>query len=261
MHLQVLSSGSKGNCALVRAGENHILLDAGLTIRETEARMEEIRVAPQRIDHIVLTHGHLDHARSAGGLAKKSQARVHCALAMMQNTSIKRAPLLNTLAIDSSSMLLDARGQSPVKLSTVKVPHDADPTVALRLEAEGRVLVMLTDIGRTDDQIAERLHGAHLLIMEFNHDEEMLRNGPYTPALKRRVAGPGGHLSNTEAAWMLRRMVGPELHTLVLSHLSAKNNLPELALAAAYQVLQDLGREDVRVLIAEQHQVGPNLKV
>ena len=94
MHLQVLSSGSRGNCALVRAGENHILLDAGLTLRETEARLDRIRVAPQRLEHIVLTHGHLDHARSAGGLARKTGARLHCAQAMMRNTSVKRAPMI-----------------------------------------------------------------------------------------------------------------------------------------------------------------------
>jgi len=261
MHIQILGSGSKGNAALLRAGENHILLDAGLSIRELEARLDEIRVAPARIEHIILTHGHLDHARSAGGFARKTQARVHCAMAMMQNSSIKRAPTLATLPIDSESLLLDNRGQSPVRLRTVRVPHDADPTVALRLEAEGRVLVMLTDIGRTDDAIALRLHGAHLLIMEFNHDAEMLQKGPYTPALKRRVAGPGGHLSNAEAAWMLRRMVGPELHTLVLSHLSEKNNRPELALEAATGVLDDLGRTDVQVLIADQHAVGANMPV
>ena len=261
MHIQILASGSKGNCALLRSGENHVLLDAGLSIREIEARLEQIRVSPGRIEHIVLTHGHLDHARSAGGFAKKTKARVHCALGMMQNTSIKRAPSLNTLVIDGSAELLDARGQSPITLNTVRVPHDADPTVALRLEARGRVLVMLTDMGRTDDNIAERLRGAHVLIMEFNHDAEMLRKGPYTPALKRRVAGPGGHLSNVQAAWMLKRMLGPQLHTLVLSHLSEKNNTPELALGAARQVLRQAGREDVQVLIAEQHQAGPNLRV
>jgi phosphoribosyl 1,2-cyclic phosphodiesterase len=259
VHVQILGSGSRGNCALLRSGENHILLDAGLTIREIEARLDEMRVSPTRIEHIVLTHGHLDHARSAGGFAKKTKARVHCALGMMQNNSIKRAPSLCTLRIDSSSELLDEHGQSPVTLGTVRVPHDADPTVALRLEAAGRVLV--TDIGRTDDQIAARLKGAHLLIMEFNHDAEMLRQGPYTPALKRRVAGPGGHLSNEQAAWMLRRMVGPELHTLVLSHLSAKNNTPELAVGAARAVLEDLGRTDVEIMIADQDCIGPNLRV
>jgi phosphoribosyl 1,2-cyclic phosphodiesterase len=100
-----------------------------------------------------------------------------------------------------------------------------------------------------------------VLVLEFNHDVELLRNGPYPPALQRRILGGAGHLSNEEAARMLLLLAGPELHTLVLAHLSEKNNSPELARAAARGALASIGRDDVRVLVASQDEVGPNLGV
>jgi phosphoribosyl 1,2-cyclic phosphodiesterase len=99
------------------------------------------------------------------------------------------------------------------------------------------------------------------LILEFNHDERMLADGPYPVPLKRRVSGDRGHLSNEQAAVMLTAMAGPELHTLVLAHLSATNNTPELALEAAHGALEQAGLEHVEVLVATQDEVGPNLKI
>jgi phosphoribosyl 1,2-cyclic phosphodiesterase len=261
VHLQVLSSGSDGNAALVRAGETHLLLDAGLPLDELEERLAAARVAPRRLDHIALTHGHLDHARSAGALAKKADARVHCAENAMRNASLKGAPRLAALPIGGEVELRDARGADPVRLRAVPVPHDADPTVAFRVEAEERVLVLVTDMGRPDADVAKRLAGAHVLLLEFNHDAELLRRGPYPATLRRRVGGPRGHLSNAEAGEMLRLLAGPELHTLVLTHLSRTNNTPALARAAAEEVLAALDRTDVRILIAAQDAVGENLKV
>ncbi len=264
MHLQILGSGSAGNSALVRAGECHLLLDAGLPIRTLFQRLEDARVAPDRIGHVALTHGHLDHARSAGSFAKKTRAKVHCCERLMANASLRRAPALSTLALGSPVSLFDPRGprgRDTLELHSIPIPHDADPTVAFRVEHSGRVAVLVTDMGHPDQHAARLLAGAHLLVLEFNHDREMLESGPYEPSLKRRIAGPRGHLSNEEAAEMLCHLAGPELHTLVLAHLSEVNNTPELALAAAQDRLAHLGLDHVRVLVAEQDRVGPNLEV
>jgi phosphoribosyl 1,2-cyclic phosphodiesterase len=261
MHLQVLGSGSKGNATLVRAGETHVLLDSGLSIRVLEERLAAARVPVHRIDHIALTHGHLDHARSAGTLAKKSKARLHCCERLMRNASVKRAPILSTLPVGSTIELNDAGGVDPVALRAVLVPHDADPTVAFRVEHRGRVAVLVTDMGHVDSNAARALAGAHLLVLEFNHDAAMLASGPYSPALKRRVGGPQGHLSNDQAAEMLRLLTGPELHTLVLAHLSKVNNSPELARAAAVGALTEIDRSDVEIIVAEQDAIGANLSV
>jgi phosphoribosyl 1,2-cyclic phosphodiesterase len=116
-------------------------------------------------------------------------------------------------------------------------------------------------MGSPDAEVSRALSGVHALLLEFNHDAAMLAGGPYSPALKRRVAGPRGHLSNEQAAEVLRAAAAPPLHTVVLAHLSATNNTPELALAAARGALERGGLGQVRVVIAEQDRIGPNLEV
>ena len=271
MHVQVLASGSRGNSLLVRAGEQHLLVDAGLSLRELEARLEKARVAPRRIGHVAVTHGHLDHARSAGALARKADARVVCAERLLGQRSVRRAPRFACLRMgDTMELTDDARspaanapdsGHDRLLLKPVRIPHDADPTVAFRIEHRGRVAVVLTDMGRPEQHVARALAGAHLLLIEFNHDVAQLLRGPYTEKLKRRVRGPHGHLSNEEAARMLGWLAGPELHTVVLTHLSQQNNSSELARRAAEGTLAKLGRRDVTVLLAEQDRLGPNLRV
>lgn len=261
MRLRVLSSGSKGNATLVQADELRLLVDAGLSGTEMERRLDAVRVPPQGLDHIAVTHGHLDHARSAGLLSRRHRALLHCSDAIQRNASIRRAKLVRTLGGGVPVVLDAGPGRGSLELTGVILPHDAPPTYAMRMRAGGRQAVILTDMGRPDRSVAERLAGSHLLVLEFNHDAELLRDGPYTPPLKRRVAGAGGHLSNDEAAQMLEWLAGPELHTVVLAHLSEVNNRPELAVAAARDTLARLGRGDVRVLVAAQHEVGPELAV
>jgi phosphoribosyl 1,2-cyclic phosphodiesterase len=152
-------------------------------------------------------------------------------------------------------------GLDTLALRSIPLPHEAYPTYAFRLEHAGRVAAVCTDMGTFERTAAEALAGAHVLVLEFNHDAAMLAGGPYKDALKRRVGGPRGHLSNDEAAQVLRLAAGPELHTLVLAHLSRVNNRPELAVAKARAVLDELGRATVRIEVAEQDRVGPALEV
>lgn len=261
MHLQVLSSGSKGNSTLIRADDCCLLVDAGLSGREMDARLEQARLGHAGLDHVFVTHGHLDHARSAGLLARRHRATLHCAEAIMSNASIRRHKRLATLRIGSPTAAPGPGGAGGPSLTPVELPHDAPPTVAFRIEHEGRRAVILTDMGVPRPAVAARLADAHVLVLEFNHDLDMLRGGPYPASLQRRVAGNAGHLSNEQAAEMLRGMAGPDLHTLVLAHLSETNNTPELARAAAEGVLAELGRTDVEVLVASQDEIGPNLAV
>jgi phosphoribosyl 1,2-cyclic phosphodiesterase len=261
MHVQILSSGSAGNATLVRAGETHLLVDAGLELDELYGRLDAARVAPRRIGHVALSHGHLDHARASGAFSKAHRVPVHCAEALMSNASVRGAHKLVAFTIGRRFELAGPRGSDGLALRTVLIPHDADPTVAFRIEHGERVAAIVTDMGRPDLGAIGGLAGAHLLVLEFNHDRDMLLRGPYPPNLKRRVGGPRGHLSNAEACVMLRMLAGPELHTLVLAHLSRTNNTPEIARAAAARTLAELGRSDVRVLVAAQDQIGPNLEI
>lgn len=261
MQLQILGSGSAGNAVLVRAGELCLLVDAGLPIDELERRIATARVPPHRLDAIVLSHGHLDHARSAGLLSNRTGARVYCSAGLLANASLRGARASCVLSIGGSVTVRARRGPDELLLATIPLPHDADPTVALRLEHAGRRAVVCTDMGSPDATAARALGGAHVLVLEFNHDAALLREGPYSGALKRRVAGPRGHLSNDQAAEVLALAAGPELHTLVLAHLSRTNNRPALALASAREVLGRIGREDVRLVVAEQDEVGEAIEV
>jgi phosphoribosyl 1,2-cyclic phosphodiesterase len=261
MHLQVLSSGSEGNSTLIRAGEMHVLVDAGLTKIEMEARLESARLPAGAIDHVIVTHGHLDHARSAGAIARRDRGMLHCAENIMLHAAARRSKRLSAITVDRPFEVESRQGRDRLRLTPVGLPHDCDPTVAYKIEHEGRTAVILTDIGKPDREVARALAGAHVLVLEFNYDPEMMRSGPYPAVLQRRITGNRGHLSNAQSAEMLELLAGPELHTLVLAHLSRKTNRPELALEAAHSTLDRLGLSRVRVLVASQDEIGESLTV
>ena len=237
-----------------------LLVDAGLTMRALTPRLEEAGVPYRGLDHILVTHGHLDHARSAGALAKRHQAVVHCPEAMMKNRSVLRAP---TLSAASSGRTWDLAGPygETVTVKAQALPHDCHPTLGYRLEHEGRRMVVLTDLGKVDALVASALGDAHVLVLEFNHCAELLEEGPYTASLKKRVGGDQGHLNNQQAGQMLERLAGPNLHTLVLAHLSEKNNTAERALEVALGTLHRLGLSHVQVMVAQQDESLPAIEV
>lgn len=257
MNIQILGSGSKGNAAVLRAGEVTVLLDAGLGARILGERLQAAGVGHRGLDHVVVTHGHLDHARSAGIYAKRHAATLHCPGRIQEHKAMARAPKKCALPQPGVTTLTTPRPsrgseiQGPT-IETVRVPHDCDPTLALRIEHEGRVLGWLTDIGEPREDVARTLSGCHVLAIEANHDPVMLREGPYPESLKARVLGVGGHLSNDQMATMLARMAGPELHDVILLHLSATNNDPQVARSTAEAALARLGRSDIAVHVASQ---------
>lgn len=260
MHCQVLASGSGGNAALIRAGELRILVDAGLPPRALRERFDAAGLPHRGIDHVLVTHGHLDHARSAGIVARRHGAVLHCAERIMRNRSVRRAPKLVALRIGTPTEVRGSHGDVAV-YTPVLLPHDCEPTVAYRIEHEGRAAAIVTDMGRPSDRVAGALRGVHLLVLEFNYDEELLAGGPYPERLKRRVGGDFGHLSNVQAQRVLTAAAGPDLHTVVLAHLSQVNNTADRAVAAAREALAAAGLPGVEVLVASQDAVGPNLRV
>lgn len=253
MQVHVLSSGSEGNSTLVRCGELSVLVDAGLARVAMEERLETARLAPGAIEHVLVTHGHLDHARSAGIIARRERGTLHCAETMMTQASARRAKRLATIRVNQSFELRSERGEDVLLATPVAIPHDCDPTVAYRLEHAGKMAVILTDMGRVDDDVARRLHGAHVLVLEFNHEPRLMESSPYPAVLRKRILGDRGHLSNAQSAQMLERLASENLHTLVLAHLSKKTNTEALALESAHAALARLGLSDkVRVIVAQQ---------
>ena len=260
MRLQVLSSGSGGNAALLRVGDVSLLIDAGLGPRELRARLAQAGVGIFGLDHVLISHAHLDHSRSAGKIARQFRAQLHAPESLLRHPACRLAQDMATMPV-GGTFRIPVRGELPLEVSTVAIPHDCDPTVAFRFEHRGRVLGFATDLGEARAELVRLLQDPHVLLVESNHDAELLAAGPYPAELKRRVAGPRGHLSNAQAAALLPAVAGPRLHTVVLAHLSGTNNTPELACETAKGALAALGRGDVAVWAAAQDTVSPEVLV
>ena len=173
---------------LVRGGEAALLVDAGLPKLEMERRLATTGLGTGAIAHVLVTHGHLDHARSAGAIARRERGTLHCPESIARHPAARRARTMATLRVDASFDLCDRDGRDPIRVDSVALPHDCDPTVAFAFEQGGRKAVILTDMGRPDQGVARRLAGAHVLVLEFNHDRELLESGPYPLVLQHRIA-------------------------------------------------------------------------
>jgi phosphoribosyl 1,2-cyclic phosphodiesterase len=242
----MLGSGSGGNAAYVEAEGTRLLLDAGFSCRELEARLTALGVDAGRIDAIFLSHEHGDHARGAARFARRFGTAV----------AGTRATLRAAGFPDGASGLLAFESGESVKLGSLRVAtaplcHDAADPVGFRVEAGERRLGFALDLGTATEVVCGLLADCQTVILEANHDPEMLEMGPYPRELKERLRGPRGHLSNREAADLLAAAAGKSTRTLVLAHLSRTNNRPDLAHAA---VRAALGRRasEIRVTVAEQ---------
>lgn len=253
MRAVVLGSGSRGNAVVVESGGRRLLVDAGFSCRELERRMRVVGVEPATIEALVLTHEHSDHTRGAELFSRRYGLEVFAT-----------AGTLVEIALPRPAEVLASGAQREVGSFLVEpfaIPHDAREPVGLVLEdGAGRRLGLAADLGSASRLAWGRLRDLDLLILETNHDLEMLRNGPYPWSLKQRVAGRHGHLSNRQAAEGLPELVGDRLRSVVLYHLSQTNNLPGLAAAAIGEALDAVGCR-ARTVVAEQDQPTPWLEV
>jgi phosphoribosyl 1,2-cyclic phosphodiesterase len=226
MRFASLGSGSRGNATLVEAGATLLMLDCGFSVRETERRLSVLGCAPERISALLVTHEHGDHLRGVAPLARKYRIPVwltHGTWQMMRDCALPDVRYCNGH---------QSFGIGDLRVEPFTVPHDAREPCQFCFSASGRRLGVLTDTGRPTAHILDRLGGCDALLLECNHDRDLLANGPYSPALKRRVGGPLGHLSNEQAGALLARLELSRLQHLVAAHLSEQNNRPELARAA-----------------------------
>ena len=249
-----LASGSKGNATLVEFGGTRLLVDAGLAAKELAVRLTAAGIPPESIAAIVLSHEHQDHARGAYQFSKRFQVPVAASWATLEG--MDRSPQAFADWIDVPVGVEVTIGEATVL--AFPVPHDAAAPVGFVLAGDGFRVGIATDLGHATPEIAQSLAGCDVLMIESNHDPLLLRDGPYPWRLKDRVAGKLGHLSNAEAAALIKHTVDERCHCVVLAHISEKNNTPDLARASARRALRARGCERVDVRIAPfEHPLAP----
>lgn len=252
MKFSVLASSSKGNCTYVEAGNTRILVDAGLRCSGVRERLAAIGRSLGDVQAVLVTHGHSDHVSSLPVIEGKTGVPVYATdgtAATVERDGRREKPDLAwnfaVFAADEPFPL------GELEVEPFPVPHDAADPVGFVLRApSGARLGFATDLGEAPPAVARRLAGCDALVLEFNHDREMLLNSDRTWALKQRILGRSGHLSNDQAAELLARIATPALRRLVPAHLSDECNLPSLALDAARRALRGAGLDPDAVLCA-----------
>ncbi len=246
-----LASGSKGNCLLVEVGESRLLLDCGLTPRETARRLARLGLAPSDITGIIVTHEHDDHLSGVFSFAARHGVPVwitHGTLrAAAESGKDDRTGAVQVNTIDARTEF----AVGDIRVQPYTVPHDAREPVQYVLSDGAFRLGVLTDIGTSTTHVAEALSGCDGLVLECNHDLEMLWSSSYPKWLKQRISGPFGHLDNGQARALLASLDRSRLQHVIGAHLSQQNNRPDLARSA---LAQALGCEEAWVGLATQEE-------
>ncbi|MEE9274314.1 MAG: MBL fold metallo-hydrolase [bacterium] len=230
MEIGILASGSKGNAALVRANGAAFLVDAGLSGREIGRRLAAYGVSPADLLGIVLTHEHVDHTRGVGVLSRRWD------LPVWSNRATRKAgaEALGALPRWREIEVGVPFEMAGVRLTPFSTPHDAADPFGLILESEGGYRVGLaTDMGYPTQLARERLQGLQGLVLEFNHELDLLLSGPYPWHVKQRIRGKLGHLNNVDAAGLLGEVASADLEWVVCAHISEENNKGDLILERA----------------------------
>lgn len=252
LSLCTLASGSKGNCIHIAAGKHSVLIDAGLSGREIERRMGQRNLLPERLVAIVVSHEHSDHVRGVGVLARRYRLPVYMSggTASAAQAQLGKLPVLCRFRPGTPFSI------PPFTIHPFNVSHDAVDPVGFTISMNGHRIGIATDLGIATGLVAEHLKECHLLVIEANHDPDMLINGPYPWPLKQRIKSRNGHLSNAAAQALLRAVMNANLKHVVLGHLSETNNTSRQALET---VRQAIGHHDVRITVARQDRSGPIL--
>jgi phosphoribosyl 1,2-cyclic phosphodiesterase len=239
MKVSVLGSGSKGNSILIIAGDTQLLVDAGFSAKDIERRLRSVGSPPEAISGIVVTHDHGDHTRGVGVFAR----RFGTPLYMTDATRNACSRLLT-----GGEEVRTYRPGFSFEVGSVRVDpfltiHDARDPVAVSLQdlETGFRLGVATDLGRPTAQVRHALEGCDILVLEANHDEGLLHQSPYPAGVKARIASSHGHLSNRAAATLVTELFHPRLACVVLAHLSAECNDPNLAREIVEEALREKG--------------------
>ncbi|HEY7062653.1 MAG TPA: MBL fold metallo-hydrolase [Chloroflexota bacterium] len=252
MQVWSLGSGSSGNAYLLCARDTLVLVDCGLGLRTLEHRLAAAGVAPEALTAVLVTHEHSDHLGGVPALVRRYDVPVYATAGTLRAANGKLAGTAQTHTV----MADRAFSVGDFAVHPFAVPHDATEPVGYRLNTGRARAVILTDLGHVPPYVAAQLGDVELLVLEFNHDVEQLVNGPYHAKLKRRIASPLGHLSNTDAAACLTGALSRTHRAVWLAHLSETNNTQRRAGDAARAAARAAGYPDLPIQIAARGRVS-----
>ena len=260
-----IASGSSGNCIYVGSDATHLLIDAGISGKRTEAGLEELGISGRDLDGIFITHEHADHISGLKVLARKYEIPLYAtrgtidAIKKMKSGGEIDSDLWVEVKEDLRLALKD------LTVYPLRISHDAAQPVAYRIGYGNRRVAVCTDLGEYNDYTVECLKGLDAILLEANHDVNMLQVGPYPYPLKQRILGKRGHLSNENSGRLLSRILHDGMKYISLGHLSQENNLPELAYEAVRMEIT-LGdnpyrAEDFQIQVARRSEISPVMEI
>ena len=229
MRLCSIASGSSGNCIYVGSDATHLLVDIGISGKRAESGLSELELTGRDIDGILITHEHADHIQGLGVISRKYEIPIYATpgtiRAIKECSSLGKMDeaLFHEINEDKKFIIKD------LTINPMRISHDAAQPVGYRISYGEKKVAVCTDLGTYNDYTVECLKGMDELLLEANHDVNMLQVGPYPYYLKQRILGDRGHLSNENSGRLLCRVLHDRLKAVVLGHLSKENNLPELA--------------------------------
>lgn len=248
MKICSLASGSRGNSLLVESKYQRILIDAGLSALQIKSRLESIKIEPDSINAIILTHAHRDHVIGANTFSRQYGIPIYGhpdtldELTFLLNGNKKIVPWKGPFSIGD------------IDLEPFRVSHDAFPTVGYLISHQNKKMAVCTDLGIVTPEVKDSIKLAQFIILESNHDPEMLLNGPYPWELKERIASRVGHLSNHDCGTFLKSILHGNVQKILLAHLSQENNTPIIARQTVLDYLRIKDESIVEVI--EQQKIS-----
>jgi phosphoribosyl 1,2-cyclic phosphodiesterase len=258
MKFAVLASGSSGNCIFVESGDQKILIDAGISNRAIGQKLAKIDITKEQINSLLITHEHSDHVKGVDVLARHNS---HIRIYANEQTWSAGDKYFNRVPDDQKKFFINQKkfDIGDLCITPFSISHDAKDPVGYQIDDGKHKLVVATDLGTITKGVYEHLIDADAIILESNHDKNMLINGPYPYFLKTRISSSKGHLANDIAAKLLSKIICRKTQAVVLAHLSEKNNTPNIAYETSYLKLNGCGlrpTKDFELEVATQDEVS-----
>lgn len=251
MKIQMISSGSKGNCAVILNEDTNIIIDAGISYLALQKKLEENSLSFDMFDAILITHCHKDHTSGLTSIIKHSKLNAYIPEAMYESLS-------TMIPYTRCNFIEDTFQINSLEIELIHTSHDAPSSVGFIIKSNHKSMCYITDTGYINRKFLAKLVGLDLYVIESNHDEVMLMDGPYPRFLKERVISDKGHLSNSTTAKYLKKIIGKNTKNIILAHLSQTNNTEELALKTVREHISD---EHIKIVAARQNEVSELIEV